>query len=61
MKTGRIGQYIQPVLIGIISGHIESIIKDLYGNPIARENTGLGKITSIDKIIEIIEDKILAS
>ena len=56
MKTRSIGQYIQPVLIGIVSGHIESIIEDLYGKPIARENSGLGKITSTDKVIEVIDN-----
>lgn len=43
-----------PILFGIVTSHIESIILDLHGNPIAKENSGLGIVSSADHIIDLI-------
>ena len=45
-----------PVLFGIVTSHIESIIKDLNGNPIAKENSGLGIVSSTNHIIDLLDE-----
>ena len=42
-------------LVGIISGHLTSLIQDFNGTPIARENSGLGIMYPVDNIIETLD------
>ena len=55
VERRSIGQYHPPKLFGIVTSHIASIINDLNDRPIARENSGLGMISSVDRLIELLE------
>lgn len=55
METRTIGTFVPPVFIGIVTSHIASIIKDLNERPIARENSGLGIVSSTNQIIDLID------
>ena len=55
METRVLGKYVPPVFIGILTSHIASIIKDLNDIPIARENSGLGIVSSTNHIKELID------
>lgn len=55
MEKLRIDEFKYAKLCGIVTGHIQSIIKGFNDEPIARENSGIGIISSIDHFIDLFE------
>jgi len=55
MANRSIGKYMPPVFMGIITSHIASTLYDFNNRPIARENSGLGIVSSINHIKDLLD------